>query len=93
MPVYQDKDKNGKIIKTKDGRSWYFKVYKNGKACKSKRYLTKREAKDEEAVFLLKRDLSPGFDKRNCSIGSGYPADPLFPGGDHRGAGPRCGAD
>ena len=57
MPVYQDKDKNGKIIKTKDGRSWYFKVYKNGKACKSKRYLTKREAKDEEAVFLLKRDI------------------------------------
>lgn len=56
MPVYQDKDKNGKIIKTKDGRSWYFKVYKNGKPCKSKKYLSKKEAKDEEALFRLKLD-------------------------------------
>ena len=31
MAVYQDKDKNGKIIKTKDGRSWYFRLYKDGK--------------------------------------------------------------
>ena len=40
MAVYKDN------IKTKDGRQWYFKVYKkdlngNNKAYKSKKYLTK----------------------------------------------------
>lgn len=55
MAVFKDKQK------TTDGRSWYFKVYKkdfNGinKAYKSKRYLTKKEAQEEEALFLLKRD-------------------------------------
>ena len=47
--------------KTKDGRSWYFMCYKkdfNGanKKYKSKRYLTKKEAIDEERLFLMKRD-------------------------------------
>lgn len=55
MAVYKDEKK------TKDGRCWYFKVYKkdfegNNKAFKSKRYLTKKEAIDEEALFILKRD-------------------------------------
>lgn len=55
MAIYKDKNK------TKDGRCWYFKVYKkdfNGvnKAYKSKRYMTKKEAQEEEALFLLKRD-------------------------------------
>lgn len=50
MAVYKDK------TKTKDGRTWYFKVYKDKKAYKSKRYLTKAEAKEEEVLFLLKRD-------------------------------------
>lgn len=55
MAVYKDKSK------TLDGRCWYFKVYKkdfNGinKAFKSKRYLTKKEAQEQEALFLLKRD-------------------------------------
>ena len=55
MAIYKDKNK------TSDGRCWYFKVYKkdfNGvnKAYKSKRYLTKKEAQEEEALFLLKRD-------------------------------------
>ena len=55
MAIYKDKNK------TSDGRCWYFKVYKkdfNGinKAYKSKRYLTKTEAQEEEALFLLKRD-------------------------------------
>lgn len=55
MAIYKDKNK------TKDGRAYYFKVYKkdfNGvnKVYKSKRYLTKREAIEEEALFLLKRD-------------------------------------
>lgn len=56
MAVYQDKDKNGKVIKTKDGRSWYFRAYKNGKQFESKKYLTKQQAIDEEASFILKRD-------------------------------------
>ena len=55
MAIYKDANK------TKDGRCWYFKVYKKdfdgiNKAYKSKRYLTKREATEEEALFLLKRD-------------------------------------
>lgn len=55
MAVYKDK------IKTTDGRCWFFKVYKkdtlgNNKAYKSKRYLTKKEALEEEALFLVKRD-------------------------------------
>lgn len=41
---------------TKDGRQWFFKVYKNGKQYKSKKYLTKKEAQEEEALFILKRD-------------------------------------
>lgn len=55
MAVYKDN------IKTKDGRQWYFKVYKkdfngNNKAFKSKRYETKKEAQEAERLFLLKRD-------------------------------------
>lgn len=55
MAIYKDK------TPTKDGRCWYFKVYKkdfegNNKAYKSKRYSTKKEAQEEEALFLLKRD-------------------------------------
>lgn len=46
---------------TKDGRVWYFKVYKKnslGKnvAYKSKLYLTKKEASEVERLFLIKRD-------------------------------------
>lgn len=55
MAVYKDKNK------TKDGRSWYFKIYKkdyNGinKAYKSKRYLTKKDAQEAEALFRLKKE-------------------------------------
>ncbi len=55
MAVFKDNNK------TSDGRCWYFKVYKkdiNGvnKAYKSKRYITKKEAQEEEALFILKRD-------------------------------------
>ena len=55
MAVFKSKEK------TKDGRQWYFKSYKkdiegNNKAYKSKKYLTKREADEAEALFLLKRD-------------------------------------
>lgn len=43
--------------KTKDGRQWYYKVYKENKQYKSKKYLTRDEARKEEALFLLKRDV------------------------------------
>lgn len=54
MPVYQGKS-------TKDGRTWYFTAYKkdfNGvnKKYKSKKYMTKTEAKEAERLFLMKRD-------------------------------------
>ena len=48
MPVYKDE------IKTKDGRCWYYKIQKDGKQCKSKRYLTKKEAQEAEALHLIK---------------------------------------
>lgn len=53
MAVFKDNKK------TSDGRCWYFKVYKkdfngNKKEYKSKRYLTKKEAQENEAIFLLK---------------------------------------
>ena len=48
MPVLQEK-KNGKVVKTKDGRSWFFKTtYKdlngNIKQIKSKKYELKRQS-------------------------------------------------
>lgn len=55
MAIYKDKNK------TKDGKCWYYAVYKkdfNGdsKKYKSKRYLTKTEAQQAERIFLMKRD-------------------------------------
>lgn len=50
MAVYKDK------TPTKDGRCWYFRTYKNGMQYKSKRYASKKEAINEEALFILKRD-------------------------------------
>lgn len=50
MAIYKDKQK------TKDGRQWYFKTYKNKKQIKSKKYLTKKEAQEAERLFLIKRD-------------------------------------
>ena len=41
---------------TKDGRCWYFRIYKNGKQFNSKKYFTKKEAQDEEALAIIKRD-------------------------------------
>lgn len=54
MPVYQGE-------KTRDGRSWYFMCYKKdfynvNKKYKSKKFATKKEAQEEERLFLLKRD-------------------------------------
>lgn len=59
MAIYQDKDKLGNIIKTTDGRSWYFRVYYTNKfgerkQKKSTRYLKKNEAQDAERDFLNK---------------------------------------
>lgn len=48
MAVFKDN------TSTKDGRSWYFTSYKNGKQYKSKRFKTQKEAKDEEAIYRLK---------------------------------------
>lgn len=54
MAVYQGE-------KTKDGRSWYFTCYKKdynnvNKKYKSKKYHSKKEAQEEERLFLMKRD-------------------------------------
>lgn len=51
MPVYKSKDK------TKDGRQWYYKcqykdVYGEIKTKKSKKFSSKKEASDEERIFL-----------------------------------------
>lgn len=55
MAVYKSKNP------TKDGRSYYFMLYKKdnmgiNKKYRSKKYKTKSEAKDAEAEFILKRD-------------------------------------
>lgn len=47
MSTYKDSNK------TRDGRQYFFQVMKNGKLYKSKRYMTRSEAKTEEAKFLL----------------------------------------
>jgi integrase len=57
MPVLQEK-KDGKVVKTKDGRSWFFKTtYKdlngNIKQIKSKKYELKRDAEEAERIFLI----------------------------------------
>ncbi len=57
---------------TRDGRSWYFRCYYkdyrgNIKSKGSRLFLTKKEAKDEEAIFLLKR-------KERCNIRFGLVA-------------------
>lgn len=55
MPVYKRKEK------TKDGKQWYYRtyytdIYGNRKQKCSKKYMTKGEAKEAEAEFLLKLD-------------------------------------
>lgn len=50
MSIYKDKNK------TLDGRCYFFQVMKNGKLYKSKRYLTRKEALKEEAIFLLSKN-------------------------------------
>ena len=68
MAVYQEFDKNGKLIKTKDGRSWVFRVPyidENGvrQQKKSKRYMTNKIARDEERKFLNKIEAKEQIDK------------------------------
>ena len=48
MAIYKDKKK------TNDGRQYYFRVMIDGKSYKSKRYLTREEARKEEAAYILK---------------------------------------
>jgi len=55
VAVYKNK------FPTKDGRSYYFMIYKKNnlginKKYKSKKYRTKQEARDAEAQFILKKD-------------------------------------
>lgn len=47
MSIYKDSKK------TKDGRCYFFQLMINGELYKSKRYLTKEEARKEEALFIL----------------------------------------
>lgn len=73
MAVYQEFDKNGKLIKTKDGRSWVFRVYYidedgNRQQKKSKRYMTNAIARNEERDFLNKVDAKVQVDKSNWTF-------------------------
>ncbi len=73
MAVYQEFDKNGKLIKTKDGRSWVFRVYyidEDGirQQKKSKRYMTNKIARDEERNFLNKVEAKELVDKSNWTF-------------------------
>lgn len=69
MSVFKDKEK------TKDGRQWRFKVYYHNTEGKlvpytSKRYLLEKEAKAEERVFILNRDVP--VKKRFDVVGNDY---------------------
>lgn len=73
MAVYQEFDKNGKLIKTKDGRSWVFRVPyidEDGvrQQKKSKRYMTSKIAKDEERKFLNKIEAKEQVDKSDWTF-------------------------
>lgn len=73
MAVYQEFDKNGKLIKTKDGRSWVFRVPyidENGvrQQKKSKRYMTNKIARDEERKFLNKIEAKEQIDKSDWTF-------------------------
>lgn len=68
MPVYQDKDKNGKPIKNKYGNSWryrcyYTDMYGNRKQKKSKAFASKAIALEEERKFLTKVKTIDDVDK------------------------------
>lgn len=57
MPVYQKKDKEGKILKDTKGNSWYYRcyyidIYGNKKQRESKKFKSKGEAIKAEAEFL-----------------------------------------
>jgi|GEM_PF-6716857 len=57
MPVYQKKNKEGKILKDTKGNSWYYKcyytdVYGNRKQRLSKLYKLSKDAKEAERMFL-----------------------------------------
>jgi len=51
--IYKDK------VKTKDGRQYFFQVMVNGELYKSKRYLTRQDAKEDEAKYLLNHNRLP----------------------------------
>lgn len=55
MSIHKDKNK------TKDGRCWYFAVHKkedSSKVYKSQRFLTRKEAQEAEAVYILKKNTN-----------------------------------
>lgn len=63
MPVYQNKDKNGKVIKDTKGNSWYYRCYYTDKYGKrkqkqSKMYKSSSVASTEETKFLFKNQHS-----------------------------------
>jgi len=68
MAVYQEFDDKGKVIKTKDGRSWVFFVrYKDfdgqTKQYKSQKFINKKEAKKAHDLYLAKykSDMARAF--------------------------------
>lgn len=68
MPVYQEKNKSKC---TKDGRSWYFRVYYtnfNGqkKQYESGKYFSKKDALEEERKFIL--NVSKHIDNKNLKF-------------------------
>ncbi len=79
MPVYQKKDKNGKVIKDTKGNSWYYRcyytdMYGNRKQRESKLYCTKSQAQEEERIFLSSI-VKSGIDEENadfCAVCSNW---------------------
>lgn len=68
MPFYQDKNKDGNIIKDSKGNSWYYRcyytdLYGNRKQKKSRKFKTKTEAQIAERTFLLGKEKDNEIDR------------------------------
>lgn len=76
MPFYQDKNKDGNIIKDSKGNSWYYRcyytdLYGNRKQKKSRKFKTKTEAQIAERTFLLGKEKDNEID-RNVDFSTVY---------------------
>ncbi len=77
MAIYQNKNKDGKVISTKDGRSWYFRdyyfdIYGKKKQYKSPYYSSKKETQEAERKWLDKINNQHNLSSKNITFISAF---------------------